>query len=66
MDALAHLPVLGGMVFHLFRHRPQLLQRWSPRRAERVVLEKLVVVQQPDFPDRRLGDKVQHVGARSA
>lgn len=64
-DASMHPFINALQVLHLLRGIPQLLQRWRSRRAERVVRQEVVIIEQPNFLYWSLRDQVKNVAARA-
>ncbi len=62
-DVPVHSAVDPLQIVDLLRRLPQFLQGWGARRTKRVVGQELVAVEEPNLANRRLGDKIQDVGA---
>ena len=62
-DIPVHLAVDALEILDLLGRLSQFLQARSAWRAKRIVGQELVVIEETDFADRRLGDQIQNVAA---
>ena len=60
-DPSMHLRVDFFEIVDLLRRLSELINGWSTRSAERVVLEKIIVIEQSNFPDRRFCYEIKYV-----